>query len=350
MQNGKVVQPHHLEVVEAEAEMVRRIFDRYGAGDVSYGQLAIDLRAEGSDRRGRPWTEKSIQDIIRRAPFYLGNAVYRRGEVVPPGEHEPIITVEQVHLAKHASVRRQRTGRYGTRGRTYLLARVAYCACGLRLRSETKISRGKSRAYDMCPGRRDGRCDERAPLVGLADEVVLDHLALYVTPPKVVNLMRDELRRMRHLPDEGLRAQRRRIEVAMQRLGNRYTRQEIEEPEYRVERQELEARLAELPLPADSNIIAFDRAASTMLPFATIVRDTTPEHQQAIIRHIVERVVIADRQVVSISVRPEARPFFGDYPAAVVMAPPDGLQPPTATQSWTTTSRSDSRPACPLAA
>jgi hypothetical protein len=235
-------------------------------------------------------------------------------------------------LYLRASVRRQRTGRYGSRGRTYLLARVAFCVCGLRLRSETKISRGKSRAYYMCPGRRDGRCSERAPLVGLTDEVVLDHLASYVTPPEVVDLMRDELLKMRHVPDEGLRAQRRRIEVAMQRLGDRYTWQEIEEAEYRQERRKLEARLAELPLPADSNIIAFDRAPSTMLPFATIVRDTTPEHQQPIIRHIVQRVVIEDREVVSIDVRPEARPFFGDYPDAVVMAPPDGLKPPTATQ------------------
>jgi hypothetical protein len=38
----------------------------------------------------------------------------------------------------------------------------------------------------------------------------------------------------------------------------------------------------------------------------------------------VERVTIAGREVVGIKVRPEARPFFEDYPAAVVLAPPDG--------------------------
>ena len=46
--------------------------------------------------------------------------------------------------------------------------------------------------------------------------------------------------------------------------------------------------------------------------------------------------VIAERHhrrpgVVGIKVRPEARLFFEDYPAAVVVAPPDGLEPPTAT-------------------
>ncbi len=73
---------------------------------------------------------------------------------------------------------------------------------------------------------------------------------------------------------------------------------------------------------------------------AALTFATKPEHQQAIIRHIVERVTIADGRVVNVKVRPEARPFFDDYPTAVVMAPPDGLKPPSATQSWTTTSTS----------
>ena len=46
-----------------------------------------------------------------------------------------------------------------------------------------------------------------------------------------------------------------------------------------------------------------------------------------------EEVAIADRQVVGITVRPEARPFFTDYRASdqLAMAPPDGLEPPTRT-------------------
>ena len=48
--------------------------------------------------------------------------------------------------------------------------------------------------------------------------------------------------------------------------------------------------------------------------------------------HIVEKVAIRDREVVGITVRPEARPFFSDYPAAVVMAPPDGPRDPGGAQ------------------
>jgi hypothetical protein len=61
---------------------------------------------------------------------------------------------------------------------------------------------------------------------------------------------------------------------------------------------------------------------------ARIIREATPEHQQAIIRHVVEKVTIEAGKVVGIAVRLEARPFFDDFGTAVVMAPPDGLEPP----------------------
>jgi hypothetical protein len=58
---------------------------------------------------------------------------------------------------------------------------------------------------------------------------------------------------------------------------------------------------------------------------ATIIRETTPEHQRAIIRRIVEEVTISGGQRVGILSRAEARPFFEPFGIAVVMAPPDGL-------------------------
>jgi hypothetical protein len=46
----------------------------------------------------------------------------------------------------------------------------------------------------------------------------------------------------------------------------------------------------------------------------------------------VAKAVIADGEVISIYVRAKPEPFFDDFPAAVVMAPPDGLERPAATQ------------------
>jgi hypothetical protein len=144
--------------------------------------------------------------------------------------------------------------------------------------------------------------------------------------------MRIELGRLRHLPGEELSGQRVRVELAMKRLGDRYVWGELDEAEYRPQRQFLEAQLAELPAPADSNVLAFDRASTTLLPMARIIRDASPEHAQEIIRHIVERVTIEDGKVAGITVRIEARPFFDDLGDRMAMAPPDGLEPPVPTQ------------------
>ena len=329
-ERGQISRPHRLEVVAEEATVVRDIFDRYSSGTVSQGDLAAALNVEGKHRRGRPWVEKGVADILRRGDFYLGNSVYRRGASVRPGSHDPIITPEQRHLAQRVASRRLRAGGHGSASRAYLLTRLSVCGdCGLRLRAETRRSRGKEWAYYRCPGGRDGRCSEVAVRVDRIDPVVIEHLASQRTPPGLVALMREELARMRHLPAEGLSAERTRIEAAMKRLGDRYVWGELEEADYRAQRRVLDARRAELPAPVDSNVIAFDRAAATFLPMATVIRDATLEHQHAIVRHVVESVAIVGGEVVGITMRAEARPFFADYGTAVVEAPPDGLEPPT---------------------
>ena len=98
---------------------------------------------------------------------------------------------------------------------------------------------------------------------------------------------------MRHLPDEGLRGQRQRLQTTVKRLGDRYMWQEIEETGIPRAAAELDARIAERPAPADSNLLASDRAASTLLPFAEIVRETTSDHRQ---RHPTHRGARRDRR------------------------------------------------------
>jgi hypothetical protein len=108
------------------------------------------------------------------------------------------------------------------------------------------------------------------------EALVLGHLAAHRTPPEELPLLREELARFTHLPDDGLRAQRARIETAIKRLGDRYTWQEIGEAEYRAERQKLEAMLIDLPLPAESKLVGFDRAAALYQEIGAILSDTTP--------------------------------------------------------------------------
>ena len=273
--------------------------------------------------------------MLRRAEFYLGNAVYRRGLDVRPGEHEPIITPEQAHAAKRAAARRQRTGRYGSRSRVYVVGRVAWCACGLRLRGETLVRAGPPRVSLLPlprPPRRSllviqhpSRCRRSASSWSTWRAIA--------TPDGVVDRMRDELRTMRHVPDEGLRAQRQRIETAMKRLGDRYTWQEIDETEYRAERRALEERLAELPLPADSNVACVRPcgrvAAALRGRHHRHDAGASASHRPAYRRardHHGRRRHRGHRQA-------RGAPVLRRLPSVscMAMAPPDGLEPPTRT-------------------
>jgi len=102
----------------------------------------------------------------------------------------------------------------------------------------------------------------------MAEGVVIEHLAGHVSPPELIALARAELRKMRHVPDEGLTVQREGLQTGLRRLNEMYLWQTIEEGDYRAKRAELEGKLAELPPPADSNALAFDRAASDLVPLA----------------------------------------------------------------------------------
>jgi len=153
----------------------------------------------------------------------------------------------------------------------------------------TRPGRAEYRYY-RCPSRRDRTCSEPNVRAEMAEGVVIEHLAGHVSPPELIALARAELRKMRHVPDEGLTVQRERLQTGLRRLNEMYLWQTIEEGDYRAKRAELEGKLAELPPPADSNVLAFDRAASELVPLAESLRHAEPEHQGRLVRHIVERV------------------------------------------------------------
>ncbi len=67
-----------------------------------------------------------------------------------------------------------------------------------------------------------------------------------------------------------------------------------------------------------------DLAAARLLPLGDVLKQSLPEHQVALIRHIVERVVIEAGEVRDIEPRMEARPFFAAMRDGMAMAPPEG--------------------------
>jgi hypothetical protein len=94
---GYEVQDRRLVVVEPEAALVRRIFDRF-ARTGSALTVARELNAAGEvtkrrqcatgQRGGKPWTKGAVYRVLGN-PVYLGQAVHRG--VAYPGEHAAIV-------------------------------------------------------------------------------------------------------------------------------------------------------------------------------------------------------------------------------------------------------------------
>jgi DNA invertase Pin-like site-specific DNA recombinase len=113
---GYEVRDRRLVVIEREAALLRRIFDRF-ARTGSALSVARELNAAGEvtkarqcasePRGGKPWTKGAVYKVLANR-VYLGEAVHKG--VAYPGEHAPIIdqrTWDKVHAVMAEPVRRR---------------------------------------------------------------------------------------------------------------------------------------------------------------------------------------------------------------------------------------------------
>jgi DNA invertase Pin-like site-specific DNA recombinase len=155
-----------LEPVDAEARIVREIFDLYtrgpgdGSGPLGLRRIASLLNSRGTTTRaGGLWSTVSLAGLLRN-PVYTGS--YRRRSVKIAGNHAPIIDSVMFHRTQEAVARRQPRRRHRTR-EPYLLAGLAFCSgCGralhglLRQRSWRRADGGqvtRTYRYYECPSR-----------------------------------------------------------------------------------------------------------------------------------------------------------------------------------------------------
>ena len=260
-----------------------------------------------------------------------------RGLEELPGTHEPIITPAVHREALEASTARLRGQmRRPAAYRQYLLSGVVYCACGTRMRGETRVSRGMQWAYYFCP-ERCGRLSIRADH---AEQTVLDRIAAGVLPDKAIAAARNQLRQRLQTrdtdADERMRA---RLEGALRNLSKQHAWSVLSDDEYLRQRREVQDELDQMTPP--EKVIVFDRLRRILTTVAENLAHASPEQRHALVRLVVERVDARDtgtftirkrrpRQEVdaaSITWAGPARPFFAH--AGVGLAPPEGFEPPT---------------------
>ena len=142
VENGKVLAGVRLtgyddkgNVIEAEADLVRDLFQRFAAGETLHG-LARSLEDAGvPTRRGGKWAASTLLTLLRN-PRYAGRAVYKGKPTGHPGDWEPIVEAALFN-AVQAKLQdpRRKTNREGT-ARKWLGSGLYRCGvCGGRVRT-----------------------------------------------------------------------------------------------------------------------------------------------------------------------------------------------------------------------
>lgn len=250
------------EVVPAEAELVRRLFRQFLAGDTLKG-LAAQLESEGvPTRRGGRWSSSTVATILRNAR-YAGRSVYK-GEDVGAAAW-PALVSEDVYAAVQARLDdpRRRTRGEST-ARKHLGSGLYYCTCGLRVRSSSGMGSGLHRytCRNFCHYRSGRPIDE------------------YVVGVVRARLGQPDLRELLARPvDEGrlaeLAKERTRLRESLARTEADYDADLIDGRRYRTKTEKLHTELAavrseearlladagpDAVLTADDPVGAFDAA------------------------------------------------------------------------------------------
>jgi site-specific DNA recombinase len=295
---------------EEEAEGVRLAFETYATGVHSYRDVAEVLNEAGYRPRGRGdralalWSKDSVNLMLTNR-FYVGEVEYHDEHF--PGLHEPIISDELFERVQQ--VRRRRASERGKaprKSRVYPLTGVARCArCGWPMRG----SSASGYRYYRDPAADQGRdCDQLQVRAQDAEDALGDLLRELTLPgtwqEEVLALVEGNCTKPKNGPTKA------QIEGRLERLKRLYILGDLSEREYRTERDQLRAKLAELTPPELPDL---QRAAALLQDFGAIWDAATPKERKQIVRTLLEAVYLDagdDGPVTGIEPKAEYKALF----------------------------------------
>jgi site-specific DNA recombinase len=268
--------PGSFVTVDAEAAVVRRIFDLY-LGGMGYKAIAVRLAREGLRfREGRPFSAQTVMAILRN-PIYAGRLAYgraprtgeRRGAEAAPTVVESPHLPRLVDPALFAQAQELRLGRaqQPTPNRAvssdHLLSGVLRCLrCGSAMMGRRKYGAGSAPPYYMCAGQRSkgtAFCDSAYIRQDWLDDWLTARLldrygSAPVQPPpaKPLSEAAPQMAEVRRSL-EGVRREQQGLERELATIGRDYRQERLTVTEYReqkaaVDRDQarLTAKVAEL--------------------------------------------------------------------------------------------------------
>ncbi len=310
---------------ERELPGLLMAFQAYATGKFSDNDVACMLNERGfHTKTGRPFSKETVRDMLQNRTYlgevryqkYQRNADGSRSHAAPTqwfeGQHEAIISIElfdhcQEMRAKRLT-HRQATPKY----HPYLLRNLIYChRCCEHPPENPFPSYGKmrpqyrgqrdNRAY-RCRAREMGyQCEQSAVPVEVIDAQVVGIL-MHLKPP--ADWKRGITQAMSEfLGDKNLEQRLAEIREAIRRMDFRWDNGFItDEHDYMEKRVQLQQELEQLTPVEDDDL---ETAAELLENFGKHWEACAgdPEAQHELIKVIVERVYVRDRQVAAMTLR-----------------------------------------------
>ncbi len=222
-----------LEVNEAEASLVRQIFDLYATQKLGSASIARWLNARGRRTKyGALWTPNAVRTVIVN-PVYLGKVFWR--DEIYAGQHPGIVEPEVFAKTQQLLERRGRdVGRRRSNRSDYLLSGLLVCEkCRHRFAGTSVRGNGGRYRYYMCRSRLlhgTSACDQESLPADDLEAMILRHLAASLQDSEVL---------------------RRSIERATRELGR-------ERPRWQEELRGTDKELASIRTSIDKYLRAFE--------------------------------------------------------------------------------------------
>jgi len=180
---------------EAEAVIVRRIFQEVLAGR-TYKEIVEDLNREGyRTKYGNPFGKNSIHDILANEK-YVGTYIFMRGSkrvhhgpirkdaIILDGAIPAIISQEEFDMVREMmAARKNKNGPRKRSEANYILTGKIYCECGGRMIGQTISGKRGTYTYYRCDHAvRTRTCTNRSVQKSWLENAVLDEIESVLSP------------------------------------------------------------------------------------------------------------------------------------------------------------------------
>jgi DNA invertase Pin-like site-specific DNA recombinase len=315
-------------LLEVDPDTVGRaveVFVRYASGLVSL----VELEAETD-------IDHEALKVMLRNPVYNGWVRRHRrqpDEQLQPAawRHDPPVGDELWARVQEVRARRYKGGGYPTPRHVHLLAGRLYCVCGGRIGSTTDAAHGKLRRRY----RHDGRCLHWGG-ASIRQAAVFDlPISAQVEQMRLEASFLAQLRQLAQTtagrPDSTA-LRKRQLERELEELARRHARRQMATPAYLAEHARLSGLLDAADEPrAESAVVEPDMAVAWLSNVKHLWRSMDDAGRRDLAAALYDRITVTSDGVQKVKLTPEAERHGAvlAMPEVVLMARPEGLEPPT---------------------